>query len=111
MACFLVPMSLGIITTFFRKIFPKKWHIEWLNMMLWGAVVMLVVEHLAHREISLYPPFLTAGISEIIPEMISVGLPMTVFSVSAWAGIVLITELILAKNVLKIKTKSQKKIL
>jgi len=106
MACFLVPMTLGIITTATRKAFTKKWHIDWLNMILWGAVVMLAVEHIAHGEIVPYPPFLTAGLPEVIPEMMTVGIPMTIFSTSAWTGMVVINEAILKKTIdLKIQAR------
>jgi len=96
MACFILPMSLGIITLIAKKAFPDRMHIEWLNMMLWGASIMLAVEHVAHGEIMLIPPFLTAGIPEILPEMLAVGGPMTVFSVSAWAAMVMINNRFLA---------------
>jgi len=98
MACFLVPMGLGIITTLMGRVFPKRWHIEWLNMILWGAVIMLMVEHVAHGEIVPYPPFLTAGLFEIMPEMLSVGGPMAVFSASLWASVVVVNELITKKT-------------
>jgi hypothetical protein len=94
MACFLVPMGLGIITTLLARFFPKRLNISWLNAMLWGAVAMLMVEHVAHGEIIPYPPFLTAGILEVLPEMLSVGGPMTLASVSFWALLTAGNELI-----------------
>ncbi|RLJ09362.1 MAG: hypothetical protein DRP13_00285 [Candidatus Aenigmatarchaeota archaeon] len=105
MACFLVPAALGIITTVARKMFPKRLHIDWLNIMLWGAVIMLAVEHLAHGEITVYPPFLTAGFAEVLPEMFAVGVPMTVFSVIGWIGMVAVSEFLLSEK--KIKTSLQ----
>lgn len=97
MACFFVPMGLGIITTLLSKAFPKRLNINWLNTILWGAVLVLMVEHIAHGEITPYPPFLTTGIFEILPEMISVGGPMTLFSTALWASIVTVNELISQK--------------
>ena len=85
MACFIVPMGLGIITTLLARFFPKRLNINWLNAMLWGATAMLMVEHVAHGEIIPYPPFLTVGIMEALPEMLRVGGPMTIVSTSIWA--------------------------
>ena len=50
-------MSLAIVTTIFRKKIPETLHIGWLNIMIWGGAIMLAVEHIAHGEIILYPPF------------------------------------------------------
>ncbi|MEX2750765.1 MAG: hypothetical protein Q6366_002655 [Candidatus Freyarchaeota archaeon] len=109
MACFLIPMGLGIITTLFRKMFPKNWHIDWLNAMLWGAVAMFALEHIAHGEIVPYPPFLTAGLPEVLPEMMSIGIPMSIFSVSAWGGMVLITERLKQTNTIKTEFPGHRK--
>lgn len=98
MACFLVPMGVAIITTAIRKKFPKELHVEWFNLMLYGGVLMLAVEHIAHGEIVPYPPFLTKGIDEIIPEMIRFGLPMTIFVFIAYCGIVILSEKLKSKN-------------
>ena len=98
MACFIVPMGLGIITTLLARFFPKRWNINWLNAMLWGAVAMLMVEHVAHGEIIPYPPFLTAGILEALPEMLSVGGPMTIASTSIWALLTAANEIVSRKG-------------
>ncbi len=109
MACFLVPMTLGIITILARNVFPKKLHIDWLNMILLGAVIMLAVEHVAHGEIVPYPPFLTAGLLEVMPEMLAVGVPMTVFSTSAWGAMVIINEAVMPKKLMELKNQSRQK--
>ena len=98
MACFLVPMGLGIITTLLSRFFPKRLNIQWLNAMLWGAVAMLMVEHVAHGEILPYPPFLTAGLIEILPEMLSVGVPMTIASASLWTSMTIMNEIMNRKG-------------
>lgn len=103
MACFLAPMAVGIVTTTLRKKVPEKYHIDWLNSMLWGGVVMLAVEHIAHREIVPYPPFLTAGLSEVLPEILRVGIPMTVYVVLLW-GIMLVIAAITRERVKHVKT-------
>ncbi|MEM4347874.1 MAG: hypothetical protein QW802_04745 [Candidatus Altiarchaeota archaeon] len=104
MACFLVPAGIAVITTLMRKKFPKNLHVEWLNSMLYGGVLMLAVEHIAHGEVVPYPPFLTKGIEEILPEMIKIGLPMTIFVFIAWYGIVIFSEKLKLKNLKFAKT-------
>ncbi|MBM3245721.1 MAG: hypothetical protein FJZ13_00110 [Candidatus Omnitrophica bacterium] len=88
MACFVVPMSAAIVTTAVGKKVPEKYHLNCLNSMFWGGVAMLAVEHIAHGEIVLYPPFLTAGLHEVFPEMIKVGVPMTLCIFLIWGVMV-----------------------
>ena len=93
MACFIAPMTLGIVTTVFRKKIPETLKIGWLNVMIWGGVIMLAVEHIAHGEIVLYPPFLTAmqtpsEIPVMLKEMATVGGTMTIAIVLIWAVMV-----------------------
>ena len=90
MACFIAPMSVGIATTIFRKKIPENLKIGWLNIMIWGGVIMLAVEHIAHGEIILYPPFLTAmqtpaEIPVMLQEMAVIGGTMTIAIFSIWA--------------------------
>ena len=94
MACFLVPMSAAIITTSVGKKVPEKYHINWLNSMMWGGVAMLAIEHISHREVVLYPPFLTAGLSEVLPEMMRVGIPMTLSIFLIWGIMVAIAAIV-----------------
>ena len=84
MACFVVPMTAAIVTTAVSKNVPKELHFDWLNSMLWGGVTMLAVEHVAHGEVVSYPPFLTRGLSEVLPEMLKVGVPMTLAIFCVW---------------------------
>ena len=97
MACFLAPMVTGIITTVFRKKIPAALKINWLNLMLWGGVAMLVIEHIANKEIVFYPPFLTtmqnpADIPVILQEVTIVGGLMTITIVLVWIILVAITS-------------------
>ncbi|MCM8787634.1 MAG: hypothetical protein NC935_06225 [Candidatus Omnitrophica bacterium] len=91
MACFVAPMTVAVVTTAIRKKIPVKYHINWLNSMLWGGVLALIVEHISHQEIVIYPPFFTAGISEILSEIIKVGIPMTCAIFLVWAVMVVIS--------------------
>ena len=59
---------------------------------------MLAVEHLAHGEIVPYPPFLTAGLSQVLPEMLMIGVPMAIASVFAWSAMVTIDLKIVEKT-------------
>lgn len=92
MACFLVPMVLGIFTTILRNRFPESYRINVLNLLLWGGVAALAFEHVFHGEIVPYPPFLTAGLSEVLPEMLIVGVPMALAATGMWASMLLITK-------------------
>lgn len=93
MACFLVPTAIGILTAAFKKRFPEEWHVNWLNALLWGGVVMLAVEHIAHQEVVLWPPFLTAmnnaaDIPVMLKEMVTIGGMMTLAIICVWMGMV-----------------------
>jgi len=103
MACFLVPTAAAIVTTAIGKKVPERYHMNWLNSMLWGGVVMLAVEHLSHREIVPYPPFLTAGLSEVFPEMMRVGIPMTLIIFLIW-GIMVVVATKVSKRVSYMET-------
>jgi len=84
MACFTVPTTAAIVVTAIRKKIPAKYHVDWLLLMLWGGVLMLIVDHLHSGELVPYPPFLTAGIDAIIPEVLEVGVPMTIIVFLMW---------------------------
>ncbi|MFH1014239.1 MAG: hypothetical protein V1769_07040 [Thermoplasmatota archaeon] len=95
MACFIAPMSLAVVTTLFRKKIPENLKIGWLNVMICGGVIMLAVEHIAHGEVVLYPPFLTAmqnpaDISTMLLEMATIGGGMTIAIVFTWIVMVLV---------------------
>ena len=97
MACFIAPMSLAIVTTIFRKKIPENLKIGWLNIMIWGGAIMLAVEHIAHGEIVLYPPFLTAmqnpaDIPVMLQEMAIIGGAMTITIVFIWIVMVTIYQ-------------------
>lgn len=89
MACFLVPMMVAVFTSVFRKKIPNVLMINVLNLLLWGGVVGLAVEHIAHGEVVPHPPFLTTGLKHVIPEMVTIGIPMTMSVSGVWGLIVL----------------------
>jgi len=97
MACFIAPMATGIVTTVFRKKIPAALKIGWLNIMLWGGVAMLAIEHITHGEVVFYPPFLTAmqnpaDIPVMLQELATVGGTMTIAIVVVWIILVAITS-------------------
>ena len=109
MACFIAPMSLAVVTTVFKKKIPENLKIGWLNIMIWGGVIMLAVEHIAHGEVVLYPPFLTAmqtpaEIPVMLQEMATVGGTMTIAIVSIWLVMVFISQKISQKVIKPIKS-------
>ena len=97
MACFIAPMGLAIVTTVFRRKIPENLKIDWLNVMIWGGVIMLAVEHIAHGEVVLYPPFLTAmqtsaEIPVMLQEMATIGGTMTIAIICIWLVMVAISQ-------------------
>lgn len=108
MACFLVPGAAGLVTTALRRKFPRDYHPEWLNSMLWGGVAMLAVEHIAHGEVVPYPPFLTAlknpaEIGVMVKEMMRVGGAMTLAIFGMWLVMVAIAKKLSAKRTVAVK--------
>ena len=52
---------------------------------------MLAIEHISHGEFVPYPPFLTAGLPEVWPEMMRVGVPMTLVIFLIWGVMVVVS--------------------
>lgn len=122
MACFVAPMAEAIVVTIVKVVIEKKerkalaegstlkpssslsktgisWSkkLSWLNLMLWGGVVLLALEHLWHGEIVPFPPFLTAmrNPDEIVPmlhEIATFGVTMAVVVTAVWVVMVLIAD-------------------
>ena len=125
MACFVAPATVAVVTTVVRKVVEKretaaaaqnsteaamgaskvidslqtKWtkRLGWLNAMLWGGTVMLVLDHLLSGELILRPPFLTAlGDSalagEMVREILVVGGAMTAAVFVAWGAMIFVIE-------------------
>ncbi|HRY52443.1 MAG TPA: hypothetical protein P5089_01165 [Candidatus Portnoybacteria bacterium] len=89
MACFIAPAAAAIAATAIKKRMPSCWHFGKLTLMLWGGVLMLLVDHAATGEIIPYFPFFTRSWNEIWPEIIKIGLPMTLLIFAVWGGIIL----------------------
>jgi drug/metabolite transporter (DMT)-like permease len=97
MACFTAPAAVAIVTTLFRKRIPAKYHINWLNTLLWGGTAGLALEHVAHEEIVPYFPYLTAmksaaDTATMVSEILSIGVMMLVVCVVVWAVMVYVAS-------------------
>ena len=111
MACFIAPTSVAIITTALRKKFPKQWHINWLNTMIWGGAVGLAVEHISHQEIVPWPPFLTAmsnpaDTAVMLKEIAAVGIPMTLGLIFVWIVMAVVYENFIATDRLSVTART-----
>lgn len=120
MACFLVPATEAIVSTIVTKKIDSKEsaadtlkvnaseenlsvHIplsrkmKWLNNMLWGGSALLAFEHVWHGELTAWFPFLTAAsnpvnFTEMLHEMSTVGVAMSVLVTAVWGAMVLVTN-------------------
>jgi hypothetical protein len=118
MACFVAPAAVAIVTTVVRKVVEKregtspvrpadgrsvavagKWtqRLGWLNLMLWGGTLMLVLDHLISGELVPWPPFLTAidtpgQVGPMLREILITGGAMTAAVIAAWAIMVVVVE-------------------
>jgi len=88
MACFLAPIAAVIVVNAVSQKVPSAYHVGWLLAMLWGGVVMLVVEHILSGELVFYPPFLTASPAQFLPEIWQRGVPMTLAIFIVWLAAV-----------------------
>lgn len=100
MACFIVPMVLGIITLIIQKVAPglaKRARLGALNALLWGGVILLAFEHIWHGEVVPWPPFLTAmanpsDIPAMLHEMATIGTAMSVAVALTWSSMLAIAH-------------------
>jgi len=85
-------MTAGIFTTIFHGKIPERYHIGWLNMLLWGGSAGLALEHVAHGEIIGSFPFLTAvqngETMAMLGEMATIGGSMLVVCLAVWSVMV-----------------------
>lgn len=105
MACFLTPLSLGVVLwavqkTKKGKAWAEKWGISWLNTLIFGGSLLLAFEHIAHGEIVPWPPFLTAMASPadtavMLHEMVIYGGAMSIVLVATWGVIYVVMTRVL----------------
>lgn len=122
MACVVVPMVEAVVTTIAAKVMESKERsveaanihhegehteltekitfsrkLKWLNNLLWGGSALLVFEHVWHGEIIPVFPFLTAAsnpadVAEMLQEMSTAGVGMSLLVTAVWAGMVAVTS-------------------
>ena len=121
MAGFLVPAAEAVITTAAAKVIKSREKEEtvklpladgsaqevtkisfstklgWLNKLLWGGSALLAFEHVWHGELTAWFPFLTAAsnpvnFTEMLHEMSTVGVAMSVLVTAVWGAMVLVTN-------------------
>lgn len=97
MACFIVPAAAAAVSPLLSKRLPARLHAGWLNAILWGGASALVAEHVASGELVFRPPFLTvlsspASTQIALHEIVSIGVPVTLAMILAWALLVVAYE-------------------
>lgn len=124
MACFLVPATEAIVTTFVAKAvksheakaeeqtkvkalgedkLPLSKKITRLSGFLWGGSGLLAFEHLWHGEIEPFFPFLTAAkdpsqMAAAFHEMATTGTTMAVAVTAFWAVLTIVSDKILKRR-------------
>jgi hypothetical protein len=119
MACLIAPATVAIVTTVVRKVVGKKegvrpvrqadgsttnvsgkWtqRLGWLNLMLWGGTIVLVLDHLISGELTVSPPFLTAietpgAVGPMFREILVTGGAMTAAVFVVWTAMIVFVEL------------------
>ncbi|MGI6045592.1 MAG: hypothetical protein ACOYCA_01975 [Eggerthellaceae bacterium] len=71
--------------------------LSWLMNMLWGGVILLLIEHVWHGEVVPFPPFLTAmndptAIPVMLQEIGTVGVGMAVLVTAVWFVMTLVAD-------------------
>lgn len=113
MACFIVPATEAVVSTVITKKMEGKEEkkgnslhhkMKWLNNMLWGGSALLAFEHVWHGEVVPFFPFLTAASNskdavQILHEMGTVGVTMTVAVTLTWLVMVGVTNVIEKRNI------------
>jgi hypothetical protein len=86
MSCYIVPLAQAAITSLCRKAGVKTGFIgrnlASLEKMLWGGSVMLIVDHAINGELFAWTP----------PEMLKVGVPMSLAITLVWVIYALVKE-------------------
>lgn len=89
-------LSKAAVSPFLRKL-------KWLSNLLWGGSFLLAFEHLWHGEIVPWFPFLTAASdsvsrAEMLREIATVGVLMSVLVTAVWVCMVLVSNAIEKKS-------------
>lgn len=106
MACFTVPVATAVALSAVKPALPESARrnpfvakLGWLGKMMFGGGFLLAIEHVYHGEITFTPPFLTAAaegpeaVSEMLHEMATRGVAMTVLVVAVWSAMVVFSSI------------------
>lgn len=117
MACFLVPLIIGIILAISEKLTHhklfEKLRINILTALLLGGSALLGFEHVWHGEVVPWPPFLTAMTSPteipvMLQEMLTVGTALTIATVALWGSVITLINLKTKINITGILNDNEK---
>lgn len=111
MACFLVPLAIGIVLSILKKLLKKtaeNLRLDILTALLLGGSFILALEHVWHGEVVPWPPFLTAmenpqDVPVVINEMLTAGTAMTIAVSATWLGIVTISRKLYSLRTVPVK--------
>ena len=78
---------------------PFSRKLRWLGNLLWGGSALLAFEHVWHGEVVPWFPFLTAAADpadavEMLHEMATVGVTMTLLVTAVWLGMLAVSSAI-----------------
>ena len=90
MACFVVPTAAAIVTTAVSKKIPQELHFDWLNSMLWGATIMILVDHILGYTGGAFLEKTTDG---MIKNSAALGIVMLVPVLVIWGSSLVISKL------------------
>lgn len=109
MACFVTPLTLGLMIALIKRVFRSfsdRVKLVILEITLLGGSIILAVEHAWNGEIVPYPPFLTAlnnpaDTASLINEVAVVGGLMSLASTMPWLTIILYERIKALKTLFK----------
>ncbi|HIH97701.1 MAG TPA: hypothetical protein HA346_01650 [Thermoplasmata archaeon] len=86
MVCYVVPLGVAILVVGLSKFLPRKHSISWLELLLFGGSICLIMDHLWNGELFL--------IGENVASDLALGLVMTTVLVLFWYVMVLVAKLV-----------------
>lgn len=82
---------------------PFSRKLSWLTNLLWGGSFLLLIEHIWHGEIVMFPPFLTAMQSKgdaaaMLIEIATAGVAMALLCTLVWCGMLVVSRIAENRN-------------
>lgn len=88
--CYTIPLTAAIITAITKKKIKTPYS-NWLNLMLWGGSIMLVIDHLLNGELFL--------IGKNIGKDLLVGVAMTAMTFLAWGAMIFVHKFLKVRKI------------